>query len=293
MGGASQVQPEDPDPASAVRLLIAGTGRAGTSFLVRLLTELGLDTHVSRFGDGAWDEAAQAGLEFDPAFSDLGELPQVIKSPWAYQFIGQMLAEKRIELSAAIIPMRDLVEAAASRTIIELRAMHKNLPWMARMHGSWSDWGHTPGGTVFSLNPLDQSRLLAVGFHRLIEQLVEADVPILFLAFPRFAEDADYMYDKLAAILPPQLTREELRRAHRRIARHELIRVGRELRRDPAAKYTPDGMPTLEQLDNSALRREVARLRECLAEADIRRPRDTRLRRVARVLALIASALAS
>jgi len=49
--------------SSRKHLLIAGTGRAGTSFMVRLLTDLGLDTHLSRFGDGGWDEMAQAGLE--------------------------------------------------------------------------------------------------------------------------------------------------------------------------------------------------------------------------------------
>src|SRR5208337_3522572 len=35
-------------------LIIAGTGRAGTSFLVRYLTELGLDTILTREGEAAW-----------------------------------------------------------------------------------------------------------------------------------------------------------------------------------------------------------------------------------------------
>ena len=44
-------------------LAIAGTGRAGTSFLVRYLTELGLDTHLARHGeDGSWDEVPQCGI---------------------------------------------------------------------------------------------------------------------------------------------------------------------------------------------------------------------------------------
>ena len=45
-------------------LIIAGTGRAGTSFLVRYLTELGLDTIPTREGEAAWwDVEANAGLE--------------------------------------------------------------------------------------------------------------------------------------------------------------------------------------------------------------------------------------
>ena len=42
-------------------LFIAGTGRAGTSFLVRYLTALGLDTRLTRHGEEGWDEEAHAG----------------------------------------------------------------------------------------------------------------------------------------------------------------------------------------------------------------------------------------
>ena len=39
---------DDENPVRRRHLLIAGTGRAGTSFLVRYLAELGLDTHLGR-----------------------------------------------------------------------------------------------------------------------------------------------------------------------------------------------------------------------------------------------------
>jgi hypothetical protein len=77
-------------------LLIAGTGRAGTSFLVRFLTELGLETHISRFGENPWDQTAQAGLEDLPVAAGLENLPHVFKTPWAYQFIEQMLADPAV-----------------------------------------------------------------------------------------------------------------------------------------------------------------------------------------------------
>jgi hypothetical protein len=50
----------------AGHLFIAGTGRTGTSFLVRYLSELGLDTHISRHGCAHWDSNANAGLEDAP-----------------------------------------------------------------------------------------------------------------------------------------------------------------------------------------------------------------------------------
>ena len=240
-------------------LVIAGTGRAGTSFLVPYLTDLGLETHISRNGDGAWDDAAQAGLEDAPW--DASDLPYVLKSPWAYQFIEETLANPAIEIEAMIIPMRDLVDAVTSRIVLELRDIHERVPWMAAVKKTWDDWCHTHGGMVFSLNPLDQARVLAVGFHRLVERLVDADIPMIFVAFPRLAENPDYLFEKLKPVLPMTITRDQARRSHQRIADLNLVRVGRERR-------AGTGMPSFEELDNIALRRELGRMRERLAAAE-------------------------
>ena len=69
-------------------LVIAGTGRAGTSFLVRYLTELGLDTTLTRKGDAAdWDTEANAGLE-DLVVAGKS-LPYVVKSPWIGEYVSR------------------------------------------------------------------------------------------------------------------------------------------------------------------------------------------------------------
>ncbi len=269
-------------------LLIAGTGRAGTSFLVRFLTELGLETHISRFGENPWDETAQAGLEDLPVMAGLENLPYIFKTPWAYQFIEQMLADSAIALDAVIIPMRDLVEAAASRAIVQLQAIHGQAPWMARMDTTWENWGDTAGGAVFSLDPVDQSRLLAVGFHRLVNGLVQAEVPLIFVAFPRLVQDTDYLINKLRPIIPPSISPEEARRSHRRVADATLVRVGRELRQNGERQLLIAGsrpsMPTLEELDNIALRREVARLHDRLAKTEAERLALVRSQLLRRVL---------
>jgi hypothetical protein len=241
-------------------LVIAGTGRAGTSFLVRFLTELGLDTHISHFGDGSWDEAAQAGLE-NGFWDTSSQLPYVVKSPWAYQFIDETLANASVEIEAAIIPIRNLMDAAASRTIIELRDIHHRAPWMAGINKTWTDWGHTAGGAVFSLNPVDQARVLALGFHYLVERLVAADVPVVFITFPRLVEEPEYLFNKLKPFLPVTLTLEEALRSHYRIADPDLVRVGRERRRQAETL-------SLEELDNIALRRELRYLRDRLGAAE-------------------------
>jgi ElaB/YqjD/DUF883 family membrane-anchored ribosome-binding protein len=260
-------------PPRRHHLLIGGTGRAGTSFLVRYLTALGLDTTLARQGEAAfWDEAAHAGLEEPPALAP-ETWPYVVKTPWAYQFIAQLLADGSVALDAVILPVRPLHEAAASRVILELRDMHAAQPWLVDHDRTPRERGLTAGGCIMSLEPLDQARLLAVAFHDLIEMLVRADVPVILLAFPRLAEDADYLFGRLAPLLPG-ISPERAREVHARLADPAKIRVGRELL--ALAGGGGGGAPGTEAvadfpaLDAIALRRELGRVRSALADATAR-----------------------
>jgi hypothetical protein len=259
-------------------MLIAGTGRAGTSFLVRYLCELGLDTEIARSGLAQWHEQANAGYETNPITTPADELPYVIKSPWTHEFIEQLLARANLTLDVVIIPVRDLVEAAASRVILQMRAMYDGPPQMGNFERMWESWGTTPGGVVFSLNPLDQARILAVGFHRLVQRLIEADVPIVFLAFPKLLTDCGYLFAKLRPFLPRSITFELARAAHQALAELEKARVGSELssaRSLSEAKLQStiiDALthPDFEQLDHIAVRRELKRItaeRDALARS--------------------------
>ncbi len=253
-------------------LVIAGTGRAGTSFLVRYLTELGLDTSLSRQGEAAfWDEAANAGLEEFPIVGSGATLPYVVKSPWTGDCIEQVLANPQIAIDALVLPVRDLVEAATSRAVLEMRAIHQRAPWMAELDRSWEVWADTPGGVIYSLNPLDQARLLAVGFHAIVQHAAEAEIPIIFLAFPRMIGDCGYLYRTLRPVLPPEATTERARAAHARVADRGKVRVGDELAGAADRGERPAGsarrqavFPLPAAVDRLALQRELARLREAL-----------------------------
>ena len=244
-------------------IIIAGTGRAGTTFLVQYLTELGLDTHISRHGPGQFDANAQAGFEDMPLLTAAENLPYVIKAPWMGQYIDEILASSEIRIDAAILPVRNLVEAAASRTILELRAMYQSAPHMAKLTETWENWALTPGGTI---NPLDQARILAIGFHRLVQRLVDAEIPLLLLGFPRLIEDGDYLFERLKSLLPETVTPEQARAAHQRTAQHEKVRVGDELgiEQDGIFSTIPAGInyPDRDRLDRIALGREIARLNQ-------------------------------
>jgi hypothetical protein len=264
-----QIDPVAQNPSR--HLIIAGTGRAGTSFLVRYLTELGLDTNLARNGDGAyWDSEANAGLEDHPIFDE--HASYVVKSPWISECVEQILADKRLKIDAFIIPLRDLVETATSRVVLERRAIHQNNPWMAeQMDRSWETYGHTPGGLHYSLNPLDQARLLAVQFHRLVLKASEAGIPVVFPVFPRIATDWAYLHQCLETVLPAHITAEMARSAHARVADAAKVRVTNEIVKDRAEdaiqtkEYGPR-FPSQTELDNIALRREISRLRQELRE---------------------------
>jgi hypothetical protein len=177
-----------------------------------------------------------------------------------------VLADPRIALDAVIIPVRDLTEAASSRVVQELQAAHRSNPWMAGLSRSFEQWGITPGGVLYSLDPVDQARLLAVSFHRLVQRLVKADIPVVLLDFPRLALDADYLFARLGRFVPASLA--EARAAHAGIADPEKVRVGGEL-----AATLPPGTPgarseTHDLLDGVALRREVRRLADALTRAE-------------------------
>lgn len=197
-------------------LLIAGTGRAGTSFLVRWLAAAGLRTHLATHATPEWDEDANAGLEDIQAAIDWKAAPYVVKSPWFVEVIDDVLADPQVVLDGVIIPVRDLTEAAASRVVQERQSAHRRNAWMIGLGRSFEQWGTTPGGVVFSLDPVDQARLLAVSFHRLVQRLVKADVPVVLLDFPRLALDADYLFYKLRRFIPATIT--QARDAHAAIA---------------------------------------------------------------------------
>jgi hypothetical protein len=254
-------------------LLVAGTGRAGTSALVRYLTGLGLETHLSRNGGAStFDDEAGAGLEDLALPSAVQDLPYVVKSPWSYQIIEEVLDDPRIALDAVVVPIRDLVSAATSRTVREMQAIHQAASWMAETSAVWEHWGVTPGGMVFSLNPVDQARLLALAFHQLIERLVRADVPVLFLAFPRFATDPDYLYRRIAPLLPVAVNIAQAREVHAATFEASKIRVEREFSdaEEPTSFSQEATYPTFQALDNAALRREMKRLRGELKDAHAR-----------------------
>ncbi len=186
----------------AHKVIITGTGRAGTTFLVRLLTELGLDTGYTRENWARhYFRHCEAGLEHNLAEPDT---PYIVKNPALCETLESILADGRVVIDHAFIPLRELEAAALSRI---------------RIGGADQS---VPGGLLKTSNPDQQKAVLAEMFHQLVHTLVAHDIPHTFLLFPRFVRDADYAYARLRWLLG-NIPLETFRTAFTRVADPALI----------------------------------------------------------------------
>jgi hypothetical protein len=161
-------------------ILITGTGRTGTTVLVQILTDLGLDTGFAP--DAPIDDHARAGLEQDVTGPDA---PRVVKDNLSAHLLRDKLSSGAVEIEHAIVPMRELDVATASRIRV-------------------SDFGkkQRPGGLTGTTDPNRQSLALMKIFYELIAALAEFEIPFTPLWFPRWALDPAYTYRQLGFLAP-------------------------------------------------------------------------------------------
>jgi hypothetical protein len=183
------------------KIVITGTGRAGTTLLVQILTDLGLDTGFAP--DAAIDDGVNAGLETGIEAPDS---PRIVKNPNLSRRLGELLDAGKVTIEHVIIPVRDLDVAAASRV--------RNTGYGADLH--------TFGGLFGTARATHQREALALLFYELMFTVTRYDLPHTLLLFPRFAEDWRYLHEKLA-FLAPEVPAARWSDALARRARPELI----------------------------------------------------------------------
>lgn len=180
--------------------MISGTGRSGTTALVQLFTYLGVDTGYTRETCWQVDEVSSAGLEFDvtsPA------RPYLIKSPWLCRRMDEA-QEIGVVWDCAIVPIRDLNDAASSRERVYRQHQEENNP---EAHAA-------PGSLWATKDPASQAAASAMEFHHLLHRLAEQEVPTFMPVFPRFAQDADYLW----RVLEPVFRGLEISKGHMKVA---------------------------------------------------------------------------
>lgn len=174
------------------KVVITGTGRAGTTLLVQILTDLGLDTG---FGpDHRVDDRVHAGLEFK---IESPNAPRIVKDPNLSRRLGGLLDAGAVEVEHVIVPIRDLDIAAASRI--------RNTKYGSNLH--------TFGGLFGTARATRQREALALLFYELFWTITRHELPHTLLEFPRFADDWEYTYRQLSFLdpsIPPERWKEAI-----------------------------------------------------------------------------------
>ena len=106
---------------SRKHVVISGTGRIGTTFLIQLLTNLGLETGFTP-QNMTVSENSRAGLEYDIRNENA---PYIVKNPWFCDYAEEVLKQDDIFIEHVFIPMRELHAAAESRRYVVKKALSK------------------------------------------------------------------------------------------------------------------------------------------------------------------------
>lgn len=167
-------------------VIVTGTGRAGTTFLIQLFTHLGLDTG---FDSAALtlSPLARAGLEIAPRALAAPGAPYIVKSPYFCDALEGLL-KSFVQIEHAIVPVRQFEAAAASRVHVQDASLSP-------------DGRPAVGGLWDADSAEEQAAVLRFKFTTLVEVLVRHDVPTTFLYYPRHLRDPDYLYGKLGFLL--------------------------------------------------------------------------------------------
>lgn len=171
-------------PASSPKIVVAGTGRAGTTLLMAILSDLGLDTG---FPPGVAVDGKAGGLEKNIQRTSA----RIVKSPALSLRLRPLIAAGEVTVEHVIIPVRDLDIAAASRVRIAGYGRHIGVR----------------GGLFGTRSATRQREVLTRMIYELVYTVAEFELPHTFLSFPRFATDWQYTYDKLGFLLgdiPPE-----------------------------------------------------------------------------------------
>jgi len=192
------INPKDSNSKIRRHCVITGTGRAGTTFLVKLLTNLGLDTGFTP-NDliTKTDPIAHAGLEHDIRRASS---PYIIKNPAFCDISHEIFARDDIAIDHIFIPIRDLTAAADSRREVTQKNIDLNRPNFKSLGlrenpfpgGLW----HTEIGAES-----EQEMILLKKIYNLLEGSARSHVPITLISYPLLANNPIYLYEKLKPIL--------------------------------------------------------------------------------------------
>lgn len=178
-------------------VVITGTGRCGTTFLVQLLTKLGQDTGFSISDLEHKTREGNAGLERDIRRE---ECPFIVKSPWFCDYAGEVLARDDIAIEHVFVPIRDLHAAAESRRQVTSSNL-SDLSLLKRAKQAFRPKLFA-GGLWHTRDPAKQEEVLLGQIYKLMLAMSDTMIPLTLMHYPRIVKDSRYLFEKLGPILP-------------------------------------------------------------------------------------------
>ena len=202
-------------------IVISGTGRCGTTFLVELLTHLGLETGYGIDDlEAQKDKTARAGLEHDIRDE---KAPYVVKSPLFCDHAHEVVQRDDIIVEHVFVPMRELEAAAESRRRV-VKSHRKELPLHARVMTAFKRPPKVMGGLwhTRSNKSGQQEDVLLLQLYKLLLSLSGTHIPVTLMQFPRIVSDSRYLFEKLQPVLK-EMTYETFESAFNKAARPDLV----------------------------------------------------------------------
>ena len=173
------------------KVIVTGTGRCGTSFLMHLFTKIGLNTGFTKSeadeqmtridGLNAGIEHALGGSRIDKA--------EIIKNPEFIRLDKFVPLSQKYNIRHVIIPIRGLLQTAQSR---------KHMQGVT--HGGYG------GFWLKAENLNDQVYAHSMHMYSFMEHLTKEDIPFTMIHFDKMMSDPNYLHSKLSKLLDIKFT---------------------------------------------------------------------------------------
>jgi len=157
------------------KVLITGTGRCGTTFLIKLFSFLDFDTGFNRNNYKKFIfPNCNSGME-----SNYNSNNYILKSPYFMSNIEEIINDKSIKIKNVIIPIRNLHLSAKSRV----------------------KYGNKGGGLWNAKDEISQVQFYKDIITNYIYISTKYDINTIFIDFDKMIKDKTYLFNKLKNIL--------------------------------------------------------------------------------------------
>ena len=157
------------------KILITGTGRCGTTFLIKLFSFLDFNTgYTKKNYKSSISSNCNSGME-----RNYKDKYYILKNPTFILNIEHIVKDESIIIKNVIIPIRDLEESARSRVTN----------------------GRSPGGLWNAQDEMSQINFYKKILTNYIVISTKYDINTIFIDFDRMINDKAYLFNKLKNIL--------------------------------------------------------------------------------------------